>query len=750
MSDIYFNVTVYRGGTIDDPTLPLEIDDVYRLRINSLIGIASHFEVESLNFDDDYTEAVREGDIISISLGTTEDNAEEIRGRVFNVSYPEDEIKITGQDWTYFLIGPRVTRRFGDEDIASILRTLIQAYAPNIKTNYLLDAGITTGGRYSGAYQDLLYIVNELSSMADNEWKVRTDREFVLFPDGLQIDFIDGFREEADDDDPNDWIEVSGTWNVQSSKYQGTSASGTAITGISTTTSDYTDIRCIMNLDVGEAMLIIFDYQSSTDWKYVMLDEDNDFIRVGYYDGSYNHQDSDALTIAEDTDYRVRVLVDGDTVTSYVWDTTNQDWNAHATYTFGSISIGTIGLAVKRDAVDATANFDDFVVYSAKRITLDSDDFISHDIAKRDFRDLVNKQTVVGGFARLYDLFDGNLHQWSTIYNEAEGTIEIDSDNEILKIEETEAGSNEIRIWSNDSYNNQTIEAVVIIKSTGDTDNCIILYRGADDSNYYKVKFDADANTVALIKNTGGGESTITSVSQTLNNETEYTFKVKAVDKNHKVYLDGTIIIDAGDDSITGGGKSGIGVEASYIEVDSFDLQSDRAVVASTQDTSLISTWGTKAGEPVRDADIVTRAQALSRSQYEIDLQRFLKTRGIVKDEGRIDISLGDVSLLNIPSSGIENVAYRIFGIEHLFDPEDEGGWVVFYSVAEDLPRIEDVIKRIVLTQASLVYGTTLTRELDLLATQTLDSLYYYEAIYKNPYYMFEVDYLYIDFWSVY
>jgi hypothetical protein len=276
------------------------------------------------------------------------------------------------------------------------------------------------------------------------------------------------------------------------------------------------------------------------------------------------------------------------------------------------------------------------------------------------------------------------------------------------------------------------------------------LYRSADESNYYKVKFDADANTVALIVNTGSGESTVTSVSQTISNETEYTFKVKAFDKNHKVYLDGTIVIDVGDDSITSVGRSGIGVEASYIEVDSFDLQSDRAVVTSTQDTSLFSTWGTKAGEPIRDADIVTRAQGLARAQYEIDLQRFLKTRGIVKDEGRIDISLGDVILLNAPSSGIENVNYRIFGVEHLFDPENEGGWVVFYSVAEDLPRIEDVIKRIVLTQASLVYGTTLTRELDLLATQTLDSLYYYEAIYKNPYYMFEVDYLYIDFWSVY
>jgi hypothetical protein len=747
MSDIYLNVTVYRGGTLDEPTLPLVIDDVFKLRLNSLIGIASHFEVESINFDEEYTELVREGDIISITIGTSEDNNEEVRGRVFNVSYPEDEIKIIGQDWTYFLIGPRVTRRYGDEDYASILRSLITAYAPNIKTNFLLDIGYTTGGRYSGAYQDLLYIVNELVNRPSYDWKIRTDREFVMFPDGWHIDFIDGFNEETDGSDPDGWTEVSGTWSVLSNRYIGTHTSH-FISNSTATTKDDIDIRLIGHIDstgTGDALLVIFDYVSASDFKYLELDASADTWILGHYDGVFNTDDTSSNTVDEDVDTRIRIVIDGNIVSAYEWDSTNQIWTLVVDFTYASVGTGLIGAGGR---ANAAIEVNDFVVYSAANITLDEDDFISHDIAKRDFRDLINRQTVVGGYARLNDQFERTLYQWSTIYNEAQGTVAIV--NNKLDIQETGVGSNEIRIWSNDTYNNQIIEATVTIKNDGDTDNCIILYRSADDNNYYKVKFDADANTVELFYNTGSGDTNITSVSQTIANETEYVFKIKVFGENHKVYVDDTLIIDTGDSNITGGGKSGIGVESSHIEVETFDLQSDRVVVASAQDASLMSTWGTKVGEPIRDSDIVTRAQALARAQYELDLQRFLKTRGIVKDEGRVDIQIGDVTNLLSPSSGISNVNYRIFGVEHLFDPEDEGGWVTFYSVAEDLPRIEDVIRRIVLTQASIVYGTTLTQELDLLETQTLDGLYYYEAIYKNPYYMFEVDYLYIDFWSVY
>ena len=86
----------------------------------------------------------------------------------------------------------------------------------------------------------------------------------------------------------------------------------------------------------------------------------------------------------------------------------------------------------------------------------------------------------------------------------------------------------------------------------------------------------------------------------------------------------------------------------------------------------------------------------MARAQYELDLNRFLKTRGLIKDEGRTDIVIADGHLLNIPESAISNVNYMIYGVQQLFDMEKEDGWVTIYSVAEDLPRMEDIIKRVI------------------------------------------------------
>ena len=745
--DTYVNVTVYRGGTLDNPTLV--IDDLEYVSVKQLLGIAASFEVRSLNWYDDYTDAVHGGDIISISFGNNEDDAVEIlRGRVFNVQYPEDTILLTGQDWTFFVIGTKVTKRYGNYDYGYIFQNLLEEHVPNLKTNFVLTTGITSQKRYSGAYKELLYILNEIADEPGFEWRVRNDREAILFPDGLQVQFIDAFRQEADLEDPDGWTEQLGTWYVSDQKYYGEVVATHALATTDIATSSYQDIRTIYNMNTGLGMYILFDFNSTTNFKYILFDDNSDLIIIGHYDGSFNTDNSTAETLDEDTDYRIRVVIDGLLVTVYMWNTSTEVWDSKVSYTFGSIDTGTIGVGV-RGAPTKNGTFDDFAIYTKGQLTLDSDEFLAHDIARRDFRDLINKQTVVGGTLQLHDKFETDLYEWGTIYNEDQGTVAIDSELQLLEMEETVATS-EIRIWSNDTYKDITIDAKGIIDADGTDDNFCLLYRSEDETHYYKVKFDADANTVTLLVNAGGGESTIKTVTGvTITTGTEYTFGVKALDYTHKAYLNGVVIYDVGDDTIIVSGRAGIGIEDAHIYCSEFTLTSSRIVVASASDPSLYDVWGIKSGEVIRDRDIRTRSQGLARAQYELDLNRFLKTRGLIKDEGRTDIVIGDVHLLNIPESAISNVNYMIYGVQQLFDMEKEDGWVTIYSVAEDLPRMEDIIKRVIYIQADIIHGLIDTTQLTTSSTQSLDTLYYYESIYKTLYTLFKIDYIYMDFWTV-
>ena len=750
MTDIYVDVTVYRAGTIDNPEQPLTIDNVDKIIVDHTTGIASHYEVIALDWYDEYEGVIDTGDIIEITLGEDADNALQLRGRVFNVSFKDETLKMTGQDWTYHILGNRVTKRYGGQDYGFIMRDLITQYCTSLKIDFLFDTGIIMDERYSGQYQDLLFVMNELTGRIDHEWRVRADRQVVQYPDGLHIEFIDGFNEEDEAEDPDGWTEVAGTWAVGSSQYAG-SHTDVGITKVVTTTKDSQDIRCVINIDAGgtnDIAFIIFDYVSSTDFKYVALDADNNLWIIGDYDGSFNTRDSNGSTIDTGTDYRTRTTIVGDTVTIYEWDTSTEVWTEQATYDFSglpeTIGTGEIGLGLN----NSTATFDDFIIYSYALITLDSSEFLTHDIARRDFRELVNKQTVVGGLARLFDEFKTTLHQWSTTYQADKGTLEIDVDNEWLDIQETDGGDTyEMRIYTNDTYKNLGIEATATIITGSDEDNLCLYYRQVDDDNLYRVKFDADANTVTLAKIVTGTPTTIKTVSQTIDAGTEYVFGVKCIDDNHKAYLGDIVLYDIQDATYTKFGRAGIGVDASDIHCTLFDLRSDKDIIASAQDPTLFATWGNKSGEPIFDQDIVTRDQALSRAQYILDLGRYVKTRGTIKDDGRIDINIGDIVVVNIPEADISNVNYRVFGIMHEFN---DAGWSTYYNVAEDTPRMEQVFKRIIFSQASLIYGSTLTRQLELVDTQTLATLGYYESIYKTPYYTFKIDTCEVDFFSVY
>jgi len=191
MTDIYLDVTVYRGGTIDEPTQPLNIDTVDKLIIDHTTGIASHYEIKALDWYDEYQGVIDAGDIIEITLGEAADNALQLRGRVFNVKFKDEILTLTGQDWTYNVLGNKVTKRYGGQDYGFIMRDLITQYCTSLKTDFLFDTGFIMDERYSGKYQDLLFVMNEVTGRIDHEWRVRADRQVIHYPDGLHIQFID-------------------------------------------------------------------------------------------------------------------------------------------------------------------------------------------------------------------------------------------------------------------------------------------------------------------------------------------------------------------------------------------------------------------------------------------------------------------------------------------------------------------------------------------------------------------------------
>jgi hypothetical protein len=694
MAREYAKVTFYRAGSIETPTDPYVIEGDYSsVILDNVMTIASMFEFRVLNYHEEHSDQFFGGDVVFIDIGTADNHEETLGGLIFSVEYEEDLIIVKGYDWAHYLVGPRIVKSYGNIDYSEMLRQVIIQYASNLKTNFLLDSGYILQEPFVGGYNTAINILNNATEEFSYDWKVRTDREIVIMPNGLQIDFIDGFNEEEEIADPDGWTEVAGTWYVTGNAYYG-SHTAVGITNTAITTADSQDIRCVVNISSGgtnDIAFIVFDYISSTDFKYAALDADNNLWIIGDYNGSFNTRNSGGSTINTGTDYRARVTIVNDTVTLYEWNTTSEIWTQRATYDFSAlpevVGVGEIGLAVN----NSTISVDDFIIYSSGLQAIDVDaDCISWSIAKRDFRDLINRVTVIGGKETFEDNFEsGSLWQWGDFYQS--GTTSTSAVvSEELEID-CEADATAIQ-WSQNKYKNQTFSAQVksVDKGGGWVNTPALVFRATDDTNYYRAQLDCDNDTLNLIKVVSGTPTTLKSVAFTSAPATYYELKVKTTDDNIKVYVNSSNKIDMQDATYTTG-FSGCEVIDGKAVFDDVFIITDRDVIASASDGGLIDRWGEKSADPIRDDSIKNKDSALSRAVLELNRYRFEKTRGKLKIEGDITTRTGDIIDLTALDCKITNEEYRIYGVTQIID--DAQGYITLLSVTENFPGVEDVIR---------------------------------------------------------
>ena len=156
---------------------------------------------------------------------------------------------------------------------------------------------------------------------------------------------------------------VAGTWALEQNEYSG---SGDGI-NISLRDNFTTTDNIVIETDVyiqpdgaSKNAFIIFDYQSPTDFKYVDVWDSADRWVIGYYNGSWNMLSTFLEPIDTSRWYRVRVEINGNSVTLYVDDDRDGSGFIYKTEaTFTDIGTGAVGLAT----VDSHAHFDNFSVY---------------------------------------------------------------------------------------------------------------------------------------------------------------------------------------------------------------------------------------------------------------------------------------------------------------------------------------------------------------------------------------------------
>lgn len=735
----YVKITIYRQGTLDNPTDPYVIEEDYSaITIDNTMSIASLYEIKLLNFHNEHTDQFGNGDIIEIDIGSAPNHEVTLGGLIFAVDFQEDYISIIGFDWTHFLVGPRVVAKYSNLDYGDILRNVSAVYVPSLKSNFLFDTGYILQDVYPGGYNTAIDVYNDLTGRIGFDFKVRPDREIIIFPDGLQVDFIDGFNEELDDVDPDGWTEVSQTWYVSDNTYMGLASGGTnGITLTDITTSNRQEIRLIINGHTDGASdngFVIFDYQSSSDFKFAGLDFDNDYWYIGHYDGSWNYdaQDSESLDIG--TDYRVRIVIEGNEVTIYEWDVENEQWLSKTNYTFGSIGTGTIGLVVRA----AKSFFDDFVIYSAglESINVD-DDCLGWTIAKRDFRDLVNRVTVIGGKEAFEDDFSsGSLWAWGDFYDSGSGGTATIVD-EALQLDTS--ADQTVRQWTQAKYKNFDFICNMksIDKGGGWINTPSLLVRGTDESNFYRVQMNCDSDYLEIFKIVAGTPTSLKQISYTFDVDTYYVIAVKCTGENIKVYVNGVNEMDFSDTTF-GSGFNGLEVIDGKSEIDDLKILTDRDVIATASDPALISKWGEKSSDPIRDESIRTKDEALNKALNILRKHRVEKTRGILKNDGDVRIQVGDVIDLTAPDCAITNVEYRIFSVVHLIDERE--GYVTLLKVAEYIPGLEEIIRMISIRETHLAWVGILSSVLISSLTDTVYTPTDSVDLIDVPYYNFYFD----------
>jgi len=199
---------------------------------------------------------------------------------------------------------------------------------------------------------------------SDPEMRGRVEQELRGFRDRLHLingtvlpyseDFEDGFA---------DFLEVqSGNWQVNAGSYETTPTVGTDAVSLLKLADplppDVSVAATISSLPGSRGYysnaVVIFDYQSPTNFKYAGGFMGTDYWRIGHVEGgSWVHDESVPQRLISMTDYDIEVLLNGSTVTLLAGG------QVKATFDFGeSLTDGAVGLGTH----NAVSKFDIFEV----------------------------------------------------------------------------------------------------------------------------------------------------------------------------------------------------------------------------------------------------------------------------------------------------------------------------------------------------------------------------------------------------
>jgi hypothetical protein len=111
-----------------------------------------------------------------------------------------------------------------------------------------------------------------------------------------------------------------------------------------------------------------------------------------------------------------------------------------------------------------------------------------------------------------------------------------------LAIRSSTTPTNEIFVFGPTWISDMSISIQTKIQTAGDQTG--LIFRLKDSSNYYLVVLDASADTIALVKRENASNTTLKSVSATIDVEVYYHLKIETAYNRFSVYLDGILAFE--------------------------------------------------------------------------------------------------------------------------------------------------------------------------------------------------------------
>lgn len=696
--------------TKSDNTQYIFTNDVDEVIVERKYGKVTEATVKIVNFDGENSGKIDEGDRILVELSSEHNAFVKIVEGVVVEPVTDSEV-LTVKMWHYdhLLVGSKISKTWlVNTKLGDIFNEAIDIAGLSVDRGYLLQTIERLPARYTVDYRDVLDVFSHITSFGQLLYKIDAGKRLLVFPKQYSIVFVDGFNNYPVASDDINWVEsgdpTQGSIDIDTAvKFSfnnslkldktGTGGELSVSHGLSQIKSDCIFIYSFRVVDNTKNAELIIQGDGGDAIRITM--GNNGYLT--YYDG-FTRQSINS--ISNNTWYSVKIEV------SWV----SKLYNV-ILYDSGGIELARVSgrsilnshtefTTVKFTAGDSTAvntlYISDLGVYHRGSFTLDySRGDFTYKFGSGSRKDIVNSIVLVGGNETLEDDFTSTaLEQWSQI---GLGTAVVS--NGELTLEHT----GEFDLRSNVQFRNIDLKVDVKIDGLSTSKKAYIFFRSADSSNEYFLEIDATptANALRLYKTVAGTDTLLASdISVSINTDTYYLFQVTTDTEEIKVYMDGDLILSATDNSHKNG-YFGLRVNNSKAYFDNFKCISDRKVITSVEDTYLVKQSNFELKRIlITRPEVKTKTEAIEIAELELQARKIRRT-SIAVDlyEGTTVYSIGNVINLVIGEQSI-NAEYTVLEITQMFK---ENEWTTRLVLAETIPRLEEIIKRLNLIQTGLL-----------------------------------------------